>query len=314
MKRRDFVTLIAMALPLRALAQDKRLPRVGLLLNGDPKRPLELLRARLKERGYDDGSTVRVEMRLGESQEQLEKFARELVALNVDVLVATQTPGVTALKNATQRIPIVMSSGDPLATGLVASLARPGGNITGFSTSTAQVGGKLMQLIRELLPAAKRGAVLANQTDPFTNVFVAHLAGPAKTAGLDLQVFRLKQTDDLAPAFAEMGKARAEFVIVQPSLRRSAAAALALKHRLPSFSPFSMFPSEGGLLSYSNNQQETYAAIADYIARVLKGARPADLPVQQASRFDLHINTKTARALGVALPVSLQAQADKLVD
>jgi putative tryptophan/tyrosine transport system substrate-binding protein len=319
MRRRDIAAFlgIAGAWPAMVWAQQtKGMPVIGVLIAGYPDIIVKSLRENFRTLGYVDGSSIRMEVRhLSEgSPDRLVPLAQELVRMRVDVLVAIQTPAAQAAKQATREIPIVMSAGDPVATGLVASLARPGGNVTGFSGSVAELGGKFLQLIQELLPGAKRVAVLANAEDPFTKTFLAQLHAPAQRLGLEIQDFIMRRIEDYAPAFAQMGKYRVDVVIVQPSLARKTALELAHKHRLPAVSPSGLFTGEGGLMSYSSNLEEVYRVLAAYVDRILKGARPADLPVQQPTIFDLRLNLKTARALGIVVPPALLARADRVIE
>ena len=320
MERRDFIALAGSAAvagwPWLACAQDgKRIPLVGVLIAGNPDAILRILRDSLRKLGHVEGRTIRLEVRHADgNSESLAPLARELVGLKVDLLIAVQTPAAQAAKQATGQIPIVILAGDPVGTGLIASLARPGGNITGISSSTAELGGKLLQLIRELLPGAKRIAVLANAADPFTKSFLGQLQAPAHAIKVELLIYMMRTAREYAAAFAAMGKGRVEVVIVQPSLARKAAAELAQQYGLPSVSPSGLFTEEGGLMSYSANIEEVYAGLAVYADKVLKGAKPADLPVQQPTRFDFRLNVKIARALGVKIPQGLLARADRVIE
>lgn len=270
----------------------------------------------MRKLGHVDGSSIRIEFRTAEGKpERLAGLAAELVRLKVDILVAAQTPAITAAKQATGRIPIVMAgSGDPVATGLIASLARPGGNITGTTGTTTEIGAKVLEHIREVLPSAKRVAVLANATDPFTRPFLAQLerAGPAM--GLEIAPIMIREAAEFGTAFSGMVKRGTDVVVVQPSLQRRVAAELALKHGIPAVSPSSLFSDEGGLMSYSANQADMHRNAALYVDRILKGAKPADLPVQQPTTFELVVNLRTAKALGISVPRSLLLRADKVIE
>ncbi len=320
MERRDFIALAGgaalAAWPLLARTQDgKRAPLVGVLISGNPDVILRIFRDTLRKLGYVEGRTIRLEVRhVDGNSESFSPLARELVGLKVDLLVAIQTPAAHAAKQATTQIPIVIVAGDPVGTGLVASLARPGGNITGYSALAAEMGGKLLQLIRELLPGAKRVAVLANATDPFTKSFLGQLQSPARAINVDLLTYMMRNVEEYAGAFAAMSKERAEVVIVQPSLARKVAVELAQQFRLPSVSPNGLFTGEGGLMSYSSNIEEIYSGVAVYVDKLLKGAKPADLPVQQPTMFDLRFNLKTARALGITIPQTILLRADRVIE
>ncbi|MGH8629993.1 MAG: ABC transporter substrate-binding protein [Burkholderiales bacterium] len=317
MRRRGVITLLgaAAALPAVAWAQQPNKARLGLLVVSNPEPFLGLLREGLRSRGYVEGKSVQIEVRSAQGNaDSLPGLAAELVRLQVDVLVAWQTPAVQAAKQATTRIPIVMSAGDPVGTGLIASLARPGGNITGVTGTTAAMGGKTLELIRELLPSAKRVAVLANAADPFTKPFLEQIEHAGRAVAIDIHSFRVRSVDEFNAAFSEMGKRRADAVIVQPSLPRDPAISLALKHRLPSVSATKAFPDAGGLMSYAASTTEIYRDTAVYVDKILKGAKPADLPVQQPTKFELVVNLKTAKALGISVPRSLLLRADKVIE
>jgi putative ABC transport system substrate-binding protein len=276
---------------------------------------LPLFREGLRAVDYVEGKNIQLVVRSGDAiPERLAAQAVELAGLKVDILVAVTTPAVHAAKRAAGSIPIVMVAGDPVGTGLIAGLARPGGNITGISSTTAELGGKLLQLIRELAPRVRRIAVLANSADPFTKPFLGQLQSAGPATGMEIQTLMVRGADQYPTAFTEMGKSRVDAVIVQPSLPRAAAADMALKFRLPAFSPTSSFTGEGGLMSYAPDVGEIYRDLAVYVAKVLKGAKPADLPVQQPTKFELRVNLKVARALGVSVPPAILARADRVIE
>ena len=321
MKRREFIALLggaatAMAWPLASRAQQAKLPRIGILVPANPEPFWSLLREGLREHGYIEGQNIQFEFRSADGKpDLLPELAVELVRLKVDIIVASQTPAVTAAKRATMEIPIVMAAaGDPVGTGLVSSLARPGGNITGLSGTTAELGAKILELIREMLPATRRVAILANATDPFTKPFISQIELGGRTLGIAIQTIVVRGVAEFAAAFAAMAKERADAVIVQPSLPRKPAVDLALKHRLPPISPTRLFPAEGGLMSYSLSQNELYRRAAFYIDRILKGVKPADLPVEQPTRYELVINLITAKALGLTVPPMLLSRADEVIE
>jgi len=319
MRRRNFAASLGIAgiLPAIAWAQPaKGVPVIGVLISGYPDVIVNALRENLRTLGYAEGSGLRIEVRhvAGGNAERLAALAQELVRMKVDVLIAVQTPAAQAAQRASREVPIVISAGDPVATGLVASLARPGGNITGYSATVADLGGKLLQLIRELLPATKRVGVLANAEDPFTKTFLAQLHAPARTLGMEIQDYVVRRVEDYGGAFAKMSKRYVDVVLVQPSLARKEAVALAQQYRLPAVSPSGLFTGEGGLMSYSGSAEENFRVLSVYVDRILKGAKPADLPIQQPTRFDLRLNLKTARALGIEVPPLLLARADKVIE
>jgi putative tryptophan/tyrosine transport system substrate-binding protein len=317
-KRRQFIINLlggVAAWPVAWAQPAKKKARLGVLVVSGAEPFLSVLKQSLRDRGYVEGQNIQIELRSAQGKpDLLPVLAAELVRLKVDILVGWQTPSVHALKQATGEIPILMVAGDPVATGLVASLARPGGNITGVSATTAAVGGKTLELIREMLPSAKRVAVLANAADPFTRPFLEQIqqAGPAMA--LDIRPWVVRGADEFSAAFLEMAKWRADAVIVQPSLPRDAAITLALKHRLPSVAPTTLFPEAGGLMSYAASIAGLYGEVAVYVDRILKGAKPADLPIQQPTTFELVVNLKTAKALGISVPRSLLLRADKVIE
>jgi putative tryptophan/tyrosine transport system substrate-binding protein len=317
MKRRTFISLLggAVAFPLAAGAQQARPPAIGVLTFGNPEPSVSLLRDGLRELGYVDGQTMQFLPRNAEgSSARLAELAAELVRLKVDIIVGIQTPAVQAAKKATSEIPIVMATaGDPVGTGLVASLARPGGNITGLSGTTSELGAKSLELIREVAPAAKRVAVLANLTDPFTKPFLEQIEAAGPRMGMAIRPLMLRAADDFGPAFAAANREPAQALIVQPSLPRSKAIELMLKHRLPAISPTGLFAADGGLISYSASPLWVREG-ASYVDKILKGAKPADLPVQQPTRFELVLNLKTAQALDLTIPPTLLARADRVIE
>ena len=242
-------------------------------------------------------------------------MAAELVRLQVDIIVAFQTPAATAAKRATSEIPIVMAGvGDPVGTGLVASYARPGGNVTGTTNGSTEVVGKTVELIREVLPSARRIAVLANETDPFSKPYLAAIGRAAGSAGMEMEPVMTRPGEPLQAAFESMAAKRVNAVMIQGSMVRKEAVDLAMKHRLPSFSVARELPATGGLMAYAANFGELYRETAGYIDKLLKGAKPADLPVSFPSKFELVINLKTAKALGLEIPPMLLARADEVIE
>ena len=317
MRRREVIALLggaAAGLPLAAHAQ-QRSPRIGVLLVSGP----ELMgpyREALRDLGYVEGRNIQFEVRsAGGKADRLPELAAELVRSKVDIIVASLTPAVTAAKNATREIPIVMApAGDPIATGLVASLARPGGNITGLSGTAAELGSKNLESIREVLPKARRVAVLSNADDPFAKPLLEQIRKGAQTMRLDIQSIAVRGSDELAGAFAAMARERAEAVIIQSSLPLQSMVDLALKYRLPAFSTQKATTHAGALASYSASFAERGREIAGYVDKILKGAKPTDLPVQQPSTFELTINLKTAKALGLTISPTLLARADEVIE
>jgi putative ABC transport system substrate-binding protein len=316
MRRRQFITLLggaAAAWPLAAQAQ--KIPRIGVLLVNSAE-PIGPFRESLRELGYVEGKTIQLEFLSAEGRmARLPELAVALVNSKVDVIVAVLTPAVSAAKNATRDIPIVMGpAGDPLATGLVASLARPGGNVTGVSATGAETGAKNLELIRDAFPPVTRVAVLAHATDPFTRGFVEGLERGAQLLRMALHIHMVRGADDLEPAFAAMVQEQAQAVIFQGSMTTREAIELALKHKLPALSPVKTAAAAGALMSFSVSYAERARVIAAYVDKILKGAKPADLPVQQPTRYEITINLKTAKALGLTIPPTLLARADEVIE
>jgi len=249
MNRRQFlVGGTVMAWPLAARAQPKP-PLIGVLVPANPEPFWTKIRESLRELGYVEGKTVRFEFRTAEGKPNLLKeLAEEIVRLNVDLIVVWQTPAAFAARNATTALPIVMASvADPVGTGLVASLARPGGNITGISGTTAELGAKILELIREMMPSAQRAGLLVNATDPFSKIFVEQVERGGRTLGITIQPVIVNGVDGFEAAIAAMARERADALIVQPSLPYKTAVDLALTYRLPSISPGRFFTGAGGL-------------------------------------------------------------------
>jgi putative ABC transport system substrate-binding protein len=321
MKRRAFITLLggaAATWPFAARAQQPVMPTIGALVigNTDPEEFWRVFRQGLRDLGYVEGQNIRFEFRSAEGQaNRLPELAAELVRLKVDVIVTWFTPPTQAAKQATRQIPIVMAdAGDPVGMGLVASLARPGGNVTGIAGMTAELSGKCIELIREMLPAARRVTALANATDPFSKPFLEQVQLGGEATGTTINPIKISSREEFEAAFAAMEKERPDAVIVQPSLPSKRAAELALKHRVPAVSVPRRFAEEGGLMSYSPRIADLYRKAAVYVDKILKGAQPADLPLEQPTIFELVINLKTAEALGLTVPPIFLARADELIE
>ncbi len=233
----------------------------------------------------------------------------------VDVIVTWFTPTALAARRATREIPIVMAeTGDPIGTGLIASLPQPGGNVTGLASVAAELAGKSVQLIRDMLPSVRRVTALANATDPFSKPFLEQIQLGGEATGTTINPVRISSSDEFEAAFAAMEKDRPDAVIVQPSLPGKRAAELALKHRVPAVSVGRWFAEEGGLMSYSAKFVDLFRKAAVYVDKILKGARPADLPVEQPTVFELVINLKTAKTLGLDVPLHFQQRADEVIE
>lgn len=316
MKRRAFIKLLGgsvVALPLAAHAQAK-LPGVGILALGNP--PVEPfvkgLREALLAVGYSP-DRIRLEVQTAEGVAgRLPQLANELVQ-KVDIIVAYQTPAATAAKQATNNIPIVMAGvGDAVGTGLVTNLSRPEGNVTGSTVGAVETAGKLVELIREVMPTAKRFAVLANKTDPFTAPFLAENDRVSRNVGLEMEAILVRPADPLEAAFQKMTDKRVDAVIIQGSLVGKDAIDFATRHRLPSLSANATVPRSGGLISYSAGA--FFRETAAYIDKLLKGAKPADLPVSFPTKFDLIVNLQTAKALGLTIPPFVLARANEVIE
>jgi putative tryptophan/tyrosine transport system substrate-binding protein len=321
MRRRKFIAVSASATawPFGAHAQSPAVPKVGVLVAGvpDPTFFLKEFREGLRARGYIEGQTVVLEIRSAGSTDptRLKASALELVRLKANVIVCYQTPTATAAKQATGDIPIVMAGvGDAVGTGLVASLAHPGGNVTGISSATAEIAAKNVQILRDLLPATKRIGALCNISDPFSKPFLEKIQYAGEAMRIEIRPALAQGAAELETAFAQLLKEPVDSVIVQPSLGANAPADLAVKHRLPAASPNRLFANAGGLLSYSANQSAMFRSAAVFADGILRGAKPADLPVEEPSIFDMVINLKTAKLLGLTVPPTLLARADEVIE
>jgi putative ABC transport system substrate-binding protein len=321
MRRREFLRAlggVAAGSPLAVHAQRRIMPTIGILVAGnpDPGPFLKAFRDSLRDLGYSEGQNVGFELRSAEGNTSLlPELAADLVHRKVDIIVTWQTPTVRAAKQATNEIPIVMAdSGDPVGTGLIASLAQPGGNVTGMAGVTAELAGKSVELIREILPFMRRLAALCNANDPFSKPFLEHIQLGAQAAAIELNPVMVHGGDEFEASFPRMKKEGIDAVILQPSLPTRRGAELALKEHLPTVSVPRWFAEEGGLMSYSPKLADLYRGAAIYVDKILKGARPADLPVQQPTKFELVINLRTARALGLTVPPTLLARADEVIE
>ncbi len=296
--RRKFLAALggaAVAWPLAARAQQPKVPTIGVLVIGNisPEEFWREFRQGLRDLGYIEGQNIRFEFRSAEGQiDRLPELAAELVRLKVDVIVTWFTPTAVAAKQATREIPIVMAeTGDPIGTGLVMSLPRPGGNVTGIASVTAELAGKSVQLIRDMLPSARRVTALANATDPFSKPFLEQIQLGGEATGTAINPIRISNNEEFESAFAAT-----------------------LQHRVPAVSVPRWFADEGGLMSYSAIYADLFRKAAVYVDKILKGAQPADLPVEQPTRFKLVINMKTAKALGLTLPAAFLARVDEVIE
>jgi putative tryptophan/tyrosine transport system substrate-binding protein len=326
MKRREFVSFLggaAAAWPIAARAQQPaKPPTIGFLGPSTPSAMSSWVAAfaqRLRELGWIEGRTVVVEYRWAEGRsERLAEIAAEFVRLKVDVIVTYATPPVIAARQATAVIPIVSAvMGDPVGTGLVASLARPGGNVTGLSVLTPDLAGKRLELLREVVPGLRSLACLANVSNPITALEVGKVQAAARTLGLDVVTLEIRRPEDIAPAFETLkGHAQALYVAGDPLVLTSRVRinTLALVARLPAIYNQRDYVEAGGLMCYGVNWPDLFRRAADYADKILRGAKPADMPVEQPTRFDLVINLTTAKALGLTVPPTLLARADEVIE
>jgi putative ABC transport system substrate-binding protein len=320
-KRRQFVTLLggaAAAWPLSARAQPARMYTIGVLTlaSPNPEPLLTALREGLRDAGYVEGRNLRLEIRsaVGRPDLQLEKAA-ELVRLKVDLIVTFFTPTALAAKKATRDIPIVMAgAGDPVAAGLVASLARPGGNVTGQSSGGAEVAGKSVELIRELIPGARRVGVLVDESDPFAKPYMAQIGQAARSAGMEVETIMTRPGQPLDASFETLAGKRVDGLLIQGSIARKEMLDLAIKHRLPALTSTRLGPPLGALMSYASDYVALARQSAVYVDKILKGVKPADLPVAFPTKFELVVNLKTAKAIGLAIPEAFLARADEVIE
>jgi putative ABC transport system substrate-binding protein len=322
MRRREFIAAVggaAATWPFAAQSQQGKLARIGVLVltSADAQSLGRALREGLRPFGYTEGQNIAFEFRSADGNvDRLPALATELARLPVDVIVATFTPCALAAKQATATIPIVMLAvADPVGSGLVQSLARPGGNVTGLSNIAAETAGKSVELLRDMLRSLNRVAVLANPVDPFTRPFLeqVHLAGRA--ARIEIAPVTMARTpEEFEAAFATMAQQRAEAVVVQGIFLPKMTADLALKHRLPSASVLRQFAQAGGLLSYGADVPDIFRRGAILVNRILQGTKPADLPIELPTKFELVVNLKTAKALGLDVPSFFQQRADEVIE
>jgi len=322
--------ILAVVVTLAPLAADAQqptsTPRIGYLRSGsaaDAARYREVLRQGLEDRGYLEGQSIRIETRAAEGNyDRLPELAADLVRLRVDVIVAGGTPAIQAAKQATTTIPIVMSvSTDPIGAGLVASLARPGGNVTGVSLGTGEkFAGKWVELLKQAVPQISRVGVLWDRaaSPSILNPLVQETERAAQTVGLRLNLLKAHDAHEIGLAFADMMSTHAQGLIVLPSVHFSAErrriVALAAKHRLPSMFEHREFIDAGGLMSYGPNLLAQHGRAAYFVDKILKGARPTDLPVEEPTKFELVINLKAAKALGLTIPQTLLLRADQVIE
>ena len=326
MNRRAFISLIggaAAAWPLAAHTQQAgKLPTIGFLGAATASVAGQWFAAfvkRLHELGWMEGRNVAIEVRWAEGRsERYAEIAAGFVRLNVDVIVTIGTPASLAAKQATSVVPIVfVAASDPVGTGLVASLARPGGNVTGLSNQQADLAGKRVELLREVVPALRQLAIMANVDNSASVLEMREVQTAARTIGLEVAILEVRQAEDIANGF-ELLKSRADalYVVSDPLLgsNRVRINTLALGMRLPTLHAFRDHVEAGGLMSYGPNYPHLFRRAGDHVDKILRGAKPADIPVEQPTKFDLIINLTTAKALGLTVPATLLARADGVIE
>jgi ABC-type uncharacterized transport system substrate-binding protein len=314
------VTILLFASVYLAEAQEpKNIPRLGILFIGSRNQPhLEAFKQGLRELGYTEGRNIVLEYRYAEgNNNRLPELAAELVRDKVDIIVTTASVSALAARAVTKTIPIVMTSGNPLETGLAASLAKPGGNVTGLSTLGADLSGKRLELLRETFPKTTRIAVLRSPQEYEAVTGYKETQEAAQAFSLRLHSIEVQSANDFEHAFAQMKKAHdsALVVILSPmvTLNSRRIVELALKYRLPGMYPTKQFAEEGGLMAYGPLMADLYRRAATYVDKILKGAKPADLPVQQPTKFELVINLKAAKQIGLTISPNVLARADKVI-
>jgi ABC-type uncharacterized transport system substrate-binding protein len=323
-RRRAFITLLsgaAAALPLAARAQQQgeRVRTIGILAS-QPLPPIQRFARKLRDYGYIEGQNVRLVSRFVEGRDdRYPAMAAELAALSVDVIVTLGTPAALAAKQATGTIPVVMGAiGDPVSVGIVSNLARPDGNITGFAAQNVDLEGKRLELLKDFLPHLSRVGILANAGNPLFGVSLQKLRPAAEQLRVALDVFDVNSSGGIEAALLGLDRTRPDGVLVAPdslllTQRREIAASLA-NSKLPAVYPFREYIDAGGLMIHGANLGVLFERAAGYVDRILKGAKPADLPVQLATEFELIINLKTASIIGVTIPPTLIARADEVIE
>jgi putative ABC transport system substrate-binding protein len=320
--RRAFITLIggaAAAWPLAARAQQSKVPRLGALYIGtaDAESFKKELREGLRELGYVEEQNIAFEFRSGEGKlDRLPELAAELVRLKVDVIVALYVPPSLAAKQATREIPIVVIVGDPVETGIVPSLARPGGNITGVSLMASALHGKSVELFRDMLPSVRRVGVLGHATNPvFAKAMLDEVLLAGAPTGTEIQpVVMIRGPDEAESAFTTFVRERADAVVVQGSLAVKPVTDMAIKYRMPAASTTRAFADIGGLMSFGADGPTAFRHSAKFVQRILQGRQPKDLPIEQPTRFELAINLRTAKAMGLTIPEAFLLRVDAVIE
>jgi putative ABC transport system substrate-binding protein len=329
MRRREFITLLGGAAavwpPAASAQQGSTVRRIGFLLPGGARTTvvraqLEAFRQGLKEYGWIDGQNISVEYRFAEGKEDaLPRLAADLVRSQLDVIVAEGTAAIRAAKTATQTIPIVMAtSSDPVGNGLVASLNRPGGNVTGRSLQTAELSGKRLQLLTEIVPKLARVAVFSNPLNPSIAAVIEQTKAAAQSLGIEIHLVEVQAPDHFESAFTAVTRASADALIVLPDPmlygQHPRIVTFATASRLPALFPEREVTEAGGLVAYGPSIPASFQRSAAYVDKILRGAKPADLPVEQPTTFELAVNLQTARAIGVTIPTSILLRADEVIE
>jgi putative ABC transport system substrate-binding protein len=328
MTRREFITLIggaAVAWPLSAGAQQHDLVRrVGILISGgeaDPEMQTRVaaIRQRLDSLGWSEGRNLRIDIRFAEGDpDRHSSLARALVALQPHAIIAYSTPIAAALRRESRTIPIVFAAaGDPVGTGVVASLARPGGNVTGLSSQHTDTVGKRLELLREVVPSLRRLAIMGNVGNPYTVLEIREVQEAAHPFGLQVDTLEIRRTADITPAFEALrGRADALYVALDSLIftNRIRINTLALVARLPTMHGVREYVEAGGLMSYGPNLPSQFRRAADFVDKILRGAKPADIPIEQPVKFDLVVNLIVAEALGLTVPPTVLARADEVIE
>jgi putative tryptophan/tyrosine transport system substrate-binding protein len=325
MRRRDFMVGaagLAAAWPLAGLAQQSNLPVIGFVNSASPGSypPVTAFLKGLDEAGFAEGRDVAIEYRWAEGHyEKLPAIISDLIRRKVNVIAATSTPAAVAAKAATSTIPIVFTtSGDPIQLGLVSSLKEPGGNLTGISQMNVELASKRLELMHEMFPKATTIVLLVNPPGPLASPMSRESAAAAEALGLSLRILRAGSEQELSAVFESLSReALVPLVIASDayfSNHGETIGALALRHHVPAIFQYTEFTEGGGLMSYGGNVAESYRLAGVYVGRILKGAKPANLPVQQVTKVELIVNLKTAKALGVTFPLSLLGRADKVIE
>ncbi len=314
-----FVTLVLLSLQPAEAQQPKKVPRIGILFIGGRNQPhLEAFKQGLRERGYTEGENIVLEYRYAEGKEdRLPELAAELVHLKVDVIVATADISARAAQQITKTIPIVLTTGDPVASGLADSLANPGGNVTGLTVLLADLSGKRLEILKETFPKMTRVAALWNPREKVATTVFKETKAAAQDLSLQLRSFEVQTLQDIEKAFAEMPKMRSNalLVILSPlvTLHSQRIVEMALKQHLPGIYPTRQFAEEGGLMAYGPLIGDLYRRAATYVDKILKGRKPADLPVEQPMKFEFIINLKAAKQIGLTIPPNVLVRADKVI-